>query len=101
VFLHQQGLDTSTPGRKAMFQMFGVFAELERAIIVARVNAGVARARRKSTRTGRAIGRPIAAPDKVKAAQRALADGMTVRAAAAAAGLSVGKEGRLRQGMVA
>jgi DNA invertase Pin-like site-specific DNA recombinase len=33
LFLHQQGLDTTTPGGKAMFQMMGVFAEFERAII--------------------------------------------------------------------
>jgi hypothetical protein len=26
LFLHQQGLDTTTPGGKAMFQMLGVFA---------------------------------------------------------------------------
>src|SRR5262249_40187663 len=33
LFLHQQGLDTTTPAGKAMFQMLGVFAEFERAII--------------------------------------------------------------------
>jgi DNA invertase Pin-like site-specific DNA recombinase len=33
LFLHQQGLDTSTPAGKAMFQMLGVFAEFERAMI--------------------------------------------------------------------
>jgi hypothetical protein len=27
LFLHQQGLDTTTPAGKAMFQMMGVFAE--------------------------------------------------------------------------
>jgi DNA invertase Pin-like site-specific DNA recombinase len=27
LFLHQQGLDTSTPSGRAMFQMLGVFAE--------------------------------------------------------------------------
>ena len=32
LFLHQQGLDTTTPAGKAMFQMLGVFAEFERAI---------------------------------------------------------------------
>jgi DNA invertase Pin-like site-specific DNA recombinase len=31
LFLHQQGLDTSTPFGRAMFQMMGVFAEFERA----------------------------------------------------------------------
>ena len=33
LFLHQQGLDTSTAAGKAMFQMLGVFAEFERGII--------------------------------------------------------------------
>ena len=31
LFLHQQGLDTSTTAGKAMFQMLGVFAELSAA----------------------------------------------------------------------
>ena len=31
LFLHQQGLNTTTPAGKAMFQMMGVFAEFERA----------------------------------------------------------------------
>jgi hypothetical protein len=30
LFLHQQGLDTSIPSGRAMFQMMGVFNELER-----------------------------------------------------------------------
>ncbi len=33
LYLHQQGLDTSTPSGRAMFQMMGVFAEFERAMI--------------------------------------------------------------------
>src|SRR5262249_15550221 len=33
LYLHQQGLDTSTPAGRAMFQMMGVFAEFERAIL--------------------------------------------------------------------
>jgi DNA invertase Pin-like site-specific DNA recombinase len=32
LYLHQQGLDTSTPSGRAMSQMLGVFAEFERAI---------------------------------------------------------------------
>jgi DNA invertase Pin-like site-specific DNA recombinase len=43
LFLHQQGLDTTTPAGKAMFQMMGVFAEFERAMIQERVRAGLAR----------------------------------------------------------
>ena len=53
LFLHQQGLDTSTPSGKAMFQMMGVFAEFERAMIRERVLAGIARARDQGTQLGR------------------------------------------------
>src|SRR5882762_48123 len=53
LFLHQQGLDTSTTAGKAMFQMLGVFAEFGRGIIRERVNAGLARARAKGTKLGR------------------------------------------------
>jgi DNA invertase Pin-like site-specific DNA recombinase len=45
LYLHQQGLDTRTPAGKAMFQMMGVFAEFERAMIQERVRAGLARTR--------------------------------------------------------
>src|SRR4030081_3961199 len=53
LFLHQQGLDTSTTAGRAMFQMLGVFAEFERGIIRERVNAGLARARASGTKLGR------------------------------------------------
>ena len=53
LFLHQQGIDTSTTAGKAMFQMLGVFAEFERGIIRERVNAGLARARQNGTKLGR------------------------------------------------
>lgn len=59
LYLHQQAVDTSTPGGKALFQMMGVFAEFERAMIRERVNAGLARARAK----GKVLGRPKAAPE--------------------------------------
>mgnify|MGYP001090127489 CR=1 FL=1 len=53
LFLRQQGLDTTTPAGKAMFQMMGVFAEFERAMIQERVRAGLARARSEGRRLGR------------------------------------------------
>jgi DNA invertase Pin-like site-specific DNA recombinase len=56
LFLHQQGIDTSTTAGKAMFQMLGVFAEFERGIIRERINAGLARARKEGTKLGR---RPV------------------------------------------
>src|SRR5258708_23926830 len=45
LYLHQQGIDTTTPAGKAMYQMLGVFSEFEREMIRERVLAGVARAR--------------------------------------------------------
>jgi DNA invertase Pin-like site-specific DNA recombinase len=59
LFLHQQGLDTTTPAGKAMFQMLGVFAEFERSIIQERVRAGLRRAKAE----GRTLGRPRIAPE--------------------------------------
>jgi DNA invertase Pin-like site-specific DNA recombinase len=44
LFLRQQGIDTTTPAGKAMFQMMGVFAEFERSMIQERVRAGLKRA---------------------------------------------------------
>ena len=58
LFLRQQGLDTTTPAGKAMFQMMGVFAEFERAMIRERVNAGIARAKAG----GKHCGRPSSTP---------------------------------------
>ena len=49
LFLHQQGLNTTTPAGKAMFQMLGVFAEFERSIIQERVRAGLQRAKREGS----------------------------------------------------
>jgi DNA invertase Pin-like site-specific DNA recombinase len=53
LYLHQQALDTSTPSGRAMFQMCGVFAEFERAMIVDRVKSGLARAKAAGVEMGR------------------------------------------------
>ena len=60
LFLHQQGLDTTTPAGKALFQMMGVFAEFERAMIRERVKSGLDRARAK----GKTLGRKRVDPNK-------------------------------------
>jgi DNA invertase Pin-like site-specific DNA recombinase len=65
LYLHQQGIDTSTPAGKAMFQMLGVFAEFERAMIVERVRAGLARAKAQGKRLGRPSGMTIAKERKI------------------------------------
>jgi DNA invertase Pin-like site-specific DNA recombinase len=59
LFLHQQGIDTTSPGGKAMFQMLGVFAEFERSIIQERVRAGL----RQAKAEGKQLGRPRIAPE--------------------------------------
>ena len=87
LFLHQQGVDTTTPAGKAMFQMMGVFAEFERAMIQDRVKAGLARAKAN----GKRLGRPVVASDSVKASVvKARDDGQSIRMIAKATGVSVG-----------
>jgi DNA invertase Pin-like site-specific DNA recombinase len=77
LFLHQQGLDTTTPAGKAMFQMLGVFAEFER--FQERVRAGLQRAKRE----GKRLGRPPIADKLAERISAALAGGMSVRKTAA------------------
>jgi DNA invertase Pin-like site-specific DNA recombinase len=78
LYLHQQGLDTSTPAGRALFQMMGVFAEFERAILVERINAGIARARQVGTKSGKAIGRAKVSPEREQAVRDALAAGTSI-----------------------
>jgi DNA invertase Pin-like site-specific DNA recombinase len=78
LFLHQQGLDTTTPAGKAMFQMMGVFAEFERSMIQERVRAGLRRAKAE----GKQLGRPRINADLEKRILAALRAGETIRGAA-------------------
>lgn len=96
LYLHQQGLDTSTPAGRAMFGMMGVFAEFERAMIRERVKAGMARAKAVGTRSGRAIGRPRIDEAQRAEAVRLLAGGASIPAVARAVGIGVGTVHRLR-----
>jgi DNA invertase Pin-like site-specific DNA recombinase len=84
LFLHQQGLDTTTPGGKAMFQMMGVFAEFERAMIQERVRAGLVRARSE----GKQLGRPPVSEALVERIREARKSGLSVRKAAAKFGVN-------------
>jgi DNA invertase Pin-like site-specific DNA recombinase len=74
LFLHQQGLDTTTTAGNAMFQMLGVFAEFERGIIRERVNAGLARAKANGVKLGRRRTKPSVEAQIV--ALRAKGDGI-------------------------
>ena len=64
-------MDATTPHGRAMLQMAAVFAELERAMIRERVNAGLARAKA----AGKTLGRPKVSSSKEAAVRARLAAG--------------------------
>lgn len=53
LYIHQSGLDTSTPSGRMMFQMVGVFSEFERSMISERVKLGLQRVVSKGGKLGR------------------------------------------------
>jgi DNA invertase Pin-like site-specific DNA recombinase len=70
MYLHQQGLDTTTPAGRMMYGMLSVFSAFEREMIVERVVSGMARAKAQGTKSGKPIGRaPMS--EALKAAIRA------------------------------
>jgi DNA invertase Pin-like site-specific DNA recombinase len=91
LYLHQQGIDTTTPAGKALFQMCGVFAEFERAMIVARVKAGLARARAQ----GKRIGRPAVTGRRAAEARELRATGKGICAIAKQLRMGVGTVQRI------
>jgi DNA invertase Pin-like site-specific DNA recombinase len=92
LYLHQQGIDTTTPSGKAMFQMMGVFAEFERAMVRERVLAGLKRARAK----GKKLGRPTISPSKESAIRADLAAGLGFRKIMARRGVGTSVIQRIR-----
>lgn len=64
IFCIHDNIDTTTPAGVAMFQMMGVFAQYERAIIAERTKAGLESARAR----GRKGGRPPLDPRQIKKA---------------------------------
>lgn len=83
LYLHQQALDTSTPAGRAMFQMLGVFAEFERAMIQERVKAGLQRA----VNQGKTLGRPRVASSVEARVAAELAAGKSLRQVAREQGI--------------
>jgi DNA invertase Pin-like site-specific DNA recombinase len=84
LYLHQQGLDTSTPSGRMLFQMLGVFAEFEPTLIIERVKAGLQRTRAKGTR----LGRPPMPEQRTEQIRTVLASGQGIRATARITGAS-------------
>ena len=83
LFIHRQGIDTTTPGGKALFGMLGIFAEFERSMIQERVKAGIKRFRKD--RPEKLWGRrpmAIARPDVVEKVKTLRSQGRSMRAIA-------------------
>ena len=81
-----EAIDTDTATGRAMWQMIGVLAELERSLITERTRAGVKAAQRRGVRFGR---KPKLSPQQVEHARQLIADGKRVQDVAAL--LSVGR----------
>jgi DNA invertase Pin-like site-specific DNA recombinase len=86
LYLHKQGIDTTTPGGLALFQMLGVFAEFERAMVQERVKAGLQRAKAE----GKKLGRPKISEEKEAAIRHARQEGKGIRKIASELGIGVG-----------
>lgn len=83
VSVREPWLDTSGPTRSLVVAVFGWVAEQERARLIKRTSAGLARARRE----GKHIGRPRASAVMLHAAADLVTAGSSIWAAARAKGL--------------
>lgn len=92
LYLHVQALDTSTPSGRAMFQMLGVFAEFERAMISERVKSGLARSTKKA-------GRPALDFDKKRKIERLLTGGLSINQTAKKVRVGIGTVHRIKTAM--
>jgi DNA invertase Pin-like site-specific DNA recombinase len=100
LYLHQQGLDTSTPSGEATFGMLGIFAQFERAMIQERVKTGLQRAKAEGKQLGRRQGSRGKKVLKLEAkAQKELAKGTGIAKTARLVGLGVGTVHRIKREM--
>ena len=67
-----EAIDTETPTGRAMWQMIGVLAELERSLITERTKAGVAAARARGVKFGR---KPKLTRQQISQARKLIAQG--------------------------
>lgn len=86
-----QDIDTSTPTGRLLFHVLGSIAEFERDLVRERTRAGLESAKRRGAR----LGRPPAADASTRARiHRLRSSGKSLRAIAAATGVSVSTVGR-------
>ncbi|GJD76588.1 recombinase family protein [Methylobacterium goesingense] len=97
LYLHVQGLDTTTPAGRALFGMLSVFSEFERAMIRDRVQAGLDRTRAKGTR----LGRPPMEAERIEEIRALLIAGTGIRETARRIGAGTATVQRIRAAMQA
>jgi DNA invertase Pin-like site-specific DNA recombinase len=81
-----EAIDTTTPGGRLIFHVFGALAQFERDLIRERTRAGLSAAAARGRRGGR---KPVVTADKLTRAKALIAKGLTVREAASR--LKIGK----------
>lgn len=81
-----ESIDTTTPGGRLIFHVFGALGQFERDLIGERTKAGLAAAAARGRKGGR---KPVVTADKLRRAREHLANGLNVREAAAR--LKIGK----------
>jgi len=74
-----EAIDTTTPGGRLVFHLFGALGQFERDLIQERTRAGLAAASARGRKGGR---KPVVVPDKLQRAKDMIARGLTVREAA-------------------
>ena len=81
-----EAIDTTTPGDRLIFHVFGALGQFERDLIRERTRAGLAAAASRGRRGGR---KPVVTADKLLRAKALVAKGLTVREVASR--LKIGK----------
>jgi DNA invertase Pin-like site-specific DNA recombinase len=81
-----EAIDTTTPGGRLVFHIFGALGQFERDLIQERTRAGLAAAAARGRKGGR---KPVVSADKLARARSMVAKGLTVREAATR--LKIGK----------
>ena len=81
-----EAIDTTTPGGRLIFHLFGALGQFERDLIRERTRAGLAAAETRGRKGGR---KPVVTAEKLKRAREIIGKGLTVREAAVR--LKVGK----------
>jgi DNA invertase Pin-like site-specific DNA recombinase len=81
-----EAIDTTTPGGRLVFHLFGALGQFERDLIKERTRAGLTAAAARGRKGGR---KPVITGEKLERARAIMAKGMTVREAATR--LKVGK----------